>query len=109
MTELPQTDDLLAVARRVVWYQPPATTLADVPLFVAHLLTYSTPRDVRLAKQYLSDDDLRRALDVAPPGVFDARSWTYWNLMLGRDPAPPLPRRVIPQGGDAGTPTVREH
>lgn len=93
---LPPTDELVAVARRVVWYKPPAEALADVPLFVAQLLTYSTPQDVRVLKRYLSDADLVRALDAAPPGVFDARSWTYWNLMLGRDPAPPLPIRVIP-------------
>ena len=93
---LPMTEDLLAVARRVVWYQPPEKTIANVPLFVAHLLTYSTPQDVRIAKRYLDDDDLRQALDAAPPGVFDARSWSYWNLVLGRSPAPPMPRRIIP-------------
>ena len=96
---LPHDDALLAVARRVVWYKPPAETLGDVPLFVAHLLTYSTPHDVEIARRYLSDADLRRALDLAPPGVFDARSWTYWNLILGRDPAPPMPVRVIPEPG----------
>ncbi len=67
-----------------------------MPLFVAYLLTYSTPADVRTLRRYLSNADLGAALDAAPPGVFDARSWTYWNLMLGRDPAPPLPVRVIP-------------
>ena len=96
MIPRPYPDDLLAVARRVVWFQPPETTLADVPLFVAHLLTYSTPGIVTTARKYLSDEELRSALEQAPPGVFDPRSWTYWNLVLGRLPVPPLPVRVIP-------------
>jgi hypothetical protein len=35
-------------------------------------------------------------LEHPPPGVFDARSWAYWNLVLaGRPPAPPLPTRAV--------------
>lgn len=96
MKALPANEELLAVARRVVWFKPPEATLADVPFFVAHLLTYSTPADVKIAGRYLTADQLREALDAAPPGVFDARSWNYWNIMLGRNPAPPRPVRVIP-------------
>ena len=44
----------------------------------------------------VSDDDLREALAQAPPGVFDARSWSYWHLMLDPSPAPPLPQRKLP-------------
>ncbi len=98
MTRLPPHEELLAVARRVVWFKPPEETLADVPFFVAHLLTYSTPEDVKTVGRYFTADQLRSALDAAPPGVFDARSWNYWNLMLGRNPAPPRPARVIPDG-----------
>lgn len=86
------------MARRVVWSKLPEETLADVPFFVAHLLTYSTPEDVKIVGRYLTLDQLRAALDLAPPGVFDARSWNYWNLMFGRHPAPPRPVRVIPDG-----------
>jgi len=24
------------------------------------------------------------ALDVAPPGIFDERSWAYWNILANR-------------------------
>ena len=37
--------------------------------------------------------EFREVLEHAPPGVFDARSWAYWNLKCQRVPAPPLPRR----------------
>jgi len=39
-------------------------------------------------------DEFREVLDKAPPGVFDVRSWAYWNLKCGRQPTPPLPTRV---------------
>jgi hypothetical protein len=34
-----------------------------------------------------------RHIEQAPPGIFDPRSWAYWNLKIGRYPAPPLPQR----------------
>ena len=37
---------------------------------------------MREIRQYLSDDDLREALEHAPAGIFDPRSWAYWNLKL---------------------------
>jgi hypothetical protein len=36
---------------------------------------------------------MREALDKAPPGIIDPRSWAYWNSKMGRYPAPPLPVR----------------
>jgi hypothetical protein len=41
-------------------------------------------------------DDFREALEHAPPGIIDERSWAYWNTVIGRYPAPPMPRRIIP-------------
>jgi len=41
----------------------------------------------------VSDEELAKAIRNAPLGVFDARSWTYWNLKIGRYPVPPLPER----------------
>ncbi|MGE5441951.1 MAG: hypothetical protein ACM3Q0_02685 [Bacteroidota bacterium] len=45
---------------------------------------------------YLGDDDLREALDRAPAGIFDPRSWSYWHLVLDRWPPPPLRERMLP-------------
>jgi hypothetical protein len=90
---LQPTPDLLAVAEKTVWFKEPAATLANPAHFIAYALTYGTHADVKVLRRYVDDDDLREALDRAPPGVFDGRSWAYWNLMLGRYPAPPMPRR----------------
>jgi hypothetical protein len=96
MKPLPCNDELLGVAERTVWYKTPDEAVADPLNFVAHVLTYGTQEDVKTLRRYLDLDDIRDALDHAPAGVFDERSWSYWNAMVGRFPTPPLPKRVIP-------------
>ena len=93
MKPLPETPELLAVAERVVWFKPPAEALADPVHFLAHVMTYGTVEDLRALKGVVGPNEFRETLDNAPPGVFDARSWAYWNLKCGREPAPPLPVR----------------
>ncbi len=95
MRDLPNSPDLQAVARRTVWFKPPADAIAMPVHFVAHVLTYGTHEDVTTLRKYISDDELKEAIEHAPPGIFDARSWAYWNLKIGRYPAPPLPRRNL--------------
>jgi len=61
-------------------------------------MTYARHEDMRVIRQYISDDDFREALDRAPPGIIDPRSWAYWNSKMGRYPAPPLPKRRFGEG-----------
>jgi len=56
-------------------------------------MTYALPEDMRVIRQYVSDEDFREALDHAPAGIIDPRSWAYWNSKMGRYPPPPLPVR----------------
>jgi hypothetical protein len=93
MIHLPQTPELLAVAERVVWFQPPAKTLAEPIRFLAHVMTYGTLSDLRALDGLVGRDDLREAIANAPAGVFDERSWAFWNLKLGFAPSLPLPVR----------------
>lgn len=93
MKPLPVRPDLEAVALRVVWFKTPAEALADARHFIAHVLTYGTHEDCVVLRRYVDDDGLREAVWNAPPGIFDARSWAYWNLKTGRYPPPPLPTR----------------
>jgi hypothetical protein len=99
MKVLPPTPELLAVARRVVWFKEPAATLAEPVLFLSHVMTYGTAEDLAALHGMVGKDAFCEALDHAPPGVFDRRSWAYWNLICGRDPAPPMPTRLLPAGG----------
>jgi len=96
---LPLNPDLLAVAPRVMWFEPPERALADPVRFLAYLMTYGTVEEIDVVRRYLDMDDFREALDRAPPGIIDPRSWAYWNVMVGRYPPPPMPRRVFPDGG----------
>lgn len=90
----PHSPELLAVAKRV-WFKPPAATLADDVFFLNFLMVYGTPEDLAVARRRYDDGDFRRALRNALPGIFDARSWTYWHARLGMEPAPPRPVREL--------------
>jgi hypothetical protein len=95
---LPLTPQLLAVARRVIWFEPPEQALADPVRFMAYAMRNALPEDMRLIRQHVLDADFRDALDRAPPGIIDPRSWAYWNSKMGRYPPPPMPvRRFEPE------------
>jgi hypothetical protein len=93
MKTLPPTPELLAVARRVIWFEEPERALADPLQFLAHVMVIGTAEDLRALRGIVTKEDYREVLDNAPPGIFDPRSWAYWNLVCGRRPAPPLPTR----------------
>ena len=93
MKALPHTEDLLAVARHVIWFEPPENALSDTVRFLAYLTTYGTAEEIAVVRRYADDATFKKALDRAPPGIMDARSWVYWNIMADRYPAPPMPRR----------------
>ena len=96
MKQLTLTDELTNVASRIIWFEPPAKALSDPIRFLTYAMTYGTHEDMKVVRQHVSDEELRIALDQALPGIFDGRSWTYWNVMFGRYPTPPLPRRRFP-------------
>jgi hypothetical protein len=93
MKPIPLTAETEAIARRVVWFESPAEALSD-PI-MAYAMASATHADMTVLRRYVSDDDFRVALDQAPPGIIDARSWAFWNSKLGRYPAPPLPARRL--------------
>jgi hypothetical protein len=94
MKALPPTPELLRVARRVVWFDAPEKVLADPVRFLVHVMMFGTVEDLQALRGIVGKDDYREALERAPPGIFDARSWSYWNLVCGRRSAPPLPVRA---------------
>jgi hypothetical protein len=95
MKPIPVTDQILEVARRTVWFESPEEALADPIRFLAYAMSYALHRDMQVIRRFVSDGDFREALDKAPPGIIDSRSWAYWNLKMGRFPAPPLPKRTF--------------
>ena len=79
MKTLPATPELLQVARRVMWFEEPARALAEPVQFLAHVMVFGTVEDLKALRGIVAKDDYREVLERAPPGVFDARSWAYWN------------------------------
>ena len=94
MKALPMMPELLAVAERVVWFKTPAEALAEPIHFLAHVMTYGTVEDLRALEGFVGQREFEEVLEHGPPGVFDARSWAYWNLKCGRAPGP-LPARNV--------------
>lgn len=87
---------LLHVARRLFWWKPPGEALADPWRFAAQVMTLGSWEDVQVTRSTLGDDCLRETRRRPPPGVFDARSWSYWHAVFDLAPVPPLPRRSLP-------------
>jgi hypothetical protein len=99
MRSIQLTPEMAAVARRVMWFEVPREAVADPARFLAYAMTYGDHADMEQIRKQVSDDDLRWAISHAPAGILDARSWTYWNLMTGRHPAPPMPERRLAGAG----------
>ena len=91
-----EADCLPAIARRVCWWQPAGETLKDTPLFLCRVMTFGTWEDASFCLDRLGKDAFRSALQSAPPGLLDPRSWHYWHHRLGVLPVPGQPLRAIP-------------
>jgi hypothetical protein len=89
--------DLRAVAARVLWFENADEALRYPKRFLAYVMTFGTVEEIVTTKHYFDDLEFESALADPPPGIFDPRSWTYWNRVYGRTPVPPLPRRRIPK------------
>ena len=90
------TPELHRAAKRCVWFEAPEEAIRFPARLAAYILTYGLPEDVRALRAQLDQGELAQLLDAAPPGIFDERSWAYWNLIAGRVKAPALPQRLIP-------------
>jgi hypothetical protein len=103
----PAVAGLSSLARRLFWWKAPEEALADRHRFLAQVMTFGTWRDIEEARRHWPAKAFRDALEHAPPGVFDARSWNYWHYVLDLLPAtpepgeggpvPPLPARRLPE------------
>jgi hypothetical protein len=93
MPILSDIPELIELAPRVIWFEEPELALRDEARFLVYLMTYGTVEDVITVQRVLPPDAFAKALQNAPTGIFDARSWSYWNVMMGRTPVPPIPVR----------------
>ena len=61
----PYPADLLLVARKVVWYEQPEETLADLMTFLAHLMVYGSSADVSVAERYVPAGEFHEHLRIS--------------------------------------------
>jgi hypothetical protein len=91
------TEEMKKAVERCVWFEPPEQAVKDIPRLAAYILTYGTPEDTFALREQINDAELKKCLDKAPPGIYDKRSWAYWNLVVGRYDTPPMPERKFPE------------
>ena len=63
MTPPAITAELVALARRIVWFEPPSRALDDPVRFLAYLMTYGTEEDIAVAQRHFSEADFREAVE----------------------------------------------
>jgi hypothetical protein len=103
LPQLPLNDETRELSHSLIWFEPPEKALAYTERFVAYAVAHATLNQMAVLRRYLSDDEFRIALDNAPPGIIDPRSWSYGHAIMGCHPPPPLPVRRI---GDWVGPTT---
>ena len=95
MKPFPATPQFLHAAKRIVWFKSPEEALANPVELMAYAMKHSTDEDMALLLDHIGVEGLTEAVDQAPAGIIDPRSWSYWNAKIGRYPAPPMPRRTF--------------
>jgi hypothetical protein len=92
--EAADEEQLKRFAAKLIWWQPPAETLARPARFLMQVMTLGTWEDVKTVRQEYGEEAMRNALLNAEPGVFDRRSWAYWHAVFGLPPRP-APKRSL--------------
>ena len=93
MRAIPSNSDTVPVVKRLIWFEAPEKSLSDPVRLMAYAMAHATHEEMKVLRRYVSDIEFCEALDHAPPGIIDPRSWAYWNSKMGRYPAPPMPVR----------------
>jgi hypothetical protein len=90
------SDELLAVAKRIVWFSTSEEALEYPLRSLTCATTYASDEDIEILRKYFSGDEFNAALDDPALGIFDQSSWARRNQHYGGTPIPPLPKRRIP-------------
>src|SRR5262245_523522 len=86
--------ELLPIAKKLFWWGTAEEWLEAPVRFLAQVMTYGDWDDVRMTLGVLGKSAFVQVLDNPPPGVFDAKSWTFWHLHYNRS-VPPMPMRRL--------------
>lgn len=95
MKPLALTGSLRKAIQRCVWFESPEVAVSDPAKVAAYIFTYGSVEDVSALREQYDEEDIKAVLDAAPPGIYDPRSWAYWNLIVGRYTQPAMPTRRL--------------
>lgn len=95
MTPFPHTPAWRALAARINWFRSPDEALDHPFELLAYAMRQGTMSDLKILLAHIGREGLREAIIHAPPGIIDARSWSFWNLVAGFTPQRPLPKRTF--------------
>jgi len=99
----PYPADLLRLAQKVVWYDKPEETLADVRTFLAHLMVHGSSADVSMAsfmfQRKNSEEYLRTLLLAFSRNKFGRDGMTGLEMSTSPLPTPPVSRWLVWPGG----------
>ena len=87
----PTVSDMKALALRYVWWQPAEETLGSPETLLRQILKIGTAEDYVAARSHWGEDAFKRALESAPAGSLDERSWAFWHRHYK------LPERLYPK------------
>ena len=93
---VPDDERIVAIARKVAWWDDAARTRARPELFIARVLAQGSAEDVIDIAAVFGQAALRRAVKKAPGSVLNARARHYWELVLGLPHTPPPSARSMP-------------
>jgi len=74
--------ELIEVAKRVNWFDNPENLLNNPNRFLCYFMQYCQAKDFAIVKKHFTPQQFRKALDTTPPGIIDARSRAYWEIVL---------------------------
>ena len=82
MKAIPLNAETEALAKRLIWFEPPQEALADPVRFMAYAMARATHDEMKVIRRYVDDADFLEALDNAPaessiavPGPTGIRKW----------------------------------
>jgi hypothetical protein len=84
-----------AWARKYLWWEPAGAATRRPETLLCQLMQLGTWEDVKEARRVFGDAAFKAALESAPPGVLDAKSWHYWRSFFRLAPRE-QPRRPLP-------------
>ena len=62
---------------------------------IARIMTMGTWDEILEGLRIFGEEEFRSVLKNPPKGIFDRRSWNFWNVRLGISPRLPFPESKV--------------